>query len=114
MDPNPINLERNLTTTTTTTNSFNRHRRKIIFRRRKLPSVRLGGKKARKFALTGVFRRVRVTWLKVKYALRLKKLKKFYRALIRDIIEGSAAVEPRQQMVYMESTFGIPVYTITR
>ncbi|EXC32308.1 hypothetical protein L484_008171 [Morus notabilis] len=62
-------------------------RQGIPLRRRKLPSVRLGGKKPRR-ALARMFRRIRLRWLKLQYMCMMRKLKEFYRNLIKDMAGG--------------------------
>ncbi|KAL8098840.1 hypothetical protein AgCh_031528 [Apium graveolens] len=76
-------------------------------RRRALPTVRLGGKKniRRKFFIVRIFRRIKLKWIKMK----LKKLREYYHALIKDMIDGGASVEAFQQRLLMETSFGIPV-----
>ncbi|KAL2516402.1 Uncharacterized protein Fot_30373 [Forsythia ovata] len=87
-------------------------RRKISFRRRRLPTIRLGGKKPRgKFSLMRVFRRVKMRWLnlKLKQSRKLKKLKEYYRSLMNDIVVGSCTTESFQQRLLLETSFAIPV-----
>ncbi|KAL2504479.1 hypothetical protein Adt_10449 [Abeliophyllum distichum] len=71
--------------------------RRLSFRRRRLPIVRLGGKKSRR------------RWLKLKYSCMLKKLKNYYNALVKKIIEANGTVESFQQMMLLETSFIIPV-----
>ncbi|OAY53222.1 uncharacterized protein LOC110613926 [Manihot esculenta] len=85
-------------------------RRRISLRRRKLPSVRLGGKKQRRgLFLLRMLRRMRVKWLKLHYSCLLRKLKEYYRNLIKDVIEAGATIEVYQQRLVMEASFGVPV-----
>ncbi|KAF7123579.1 hypothetical protein RHSIM_Rhsim12G0210400 [Rhododendron simsii] len=116
MDPNHNNLNRDLThlkvkTHPPTPTTYKPHRnRQISLRRRKLPSVRLGGKKPRRgHFFVRLFRRARLRWLKIKNMCTLKKLKQYYRCLIREIIEASAAMETVQQRVLFDPTSGVPV-----
>ncbi|KAK1360300.1 Receptor-type tyrosine-protein like [Heracleum sosnowskyi] len=76
-------------------------------RRRVLPTVRLGGKKntRRKFFIIRILRRIKLRWIKMK----LKKLREYYHALIKDVIDGNASVEAFQQRLLMEASFAIPV-----
>ncbi|KAH7857548.1 hypothetical protein Vadar_013881 [Vaccinium darrowii] len=123
MDPNHKTLNQDLThqyktqilcpSTPTTYLSYSG--RRIPLRRRKLPSVRLGGKKSRRRGLfiVRLFRRARVRWQKIKYMCTLKKLKHYYRCLIREIIEASAAMELVQQRVLLDPSFAIPVLGIS-
>ncbi|WOH03970.1 hypothetical protein DCAR_0623375 [Daucus carota subsp. sativus] len=85
-------------------------RRRLLIplrRKRVLPTVRLGGKKnaRRKLFIIRIFRRIKLRWIKMK----LKKLKEFYRAIIKDMIDGRASVEAFQQRLLMEASFAIPV-----
>lgn len=41
--------------------------------------------------------------------MKLKKLREYYHALIKDVIDGSASVEAFQQRLLMETSFAIPV-----
>ncbi|XP_052176114.1 uncharacterized protein LOC127790584 [Diospyros lotus] len=82
----------------------------FLLRRRKRPYVRLGGRKPRRgIWVARLFRRVRLRWLKQ----RLRKLKQYYRSLVRDIVEGSASMESVQQRILMETSFAIPVMGIS-
>ncbi|XP_027337927.1 uncharacterized protein LOC113851603 [Abrus precatorius] len=86
-------------------------RRVSLFRRRKVQTVRLGGKKPRRriFGLLRIFRRMRVRWLKLQYVRMLKRLKEHYRNLVKDLVEAGATIETFHQRLFMESTFAIPV-----
>ncbi|KAJ1407080.1 hypothetical protein SESBI_24608 [Sesbania bispinosa] len=86
--------------------------RLAVLRRRKVQTVRLGGKKPRRRMLGGLvrmFRRMRVKWLKLHYLRLLKKLKEHYRNLVKDLLEAGATIETFQQRLFIESTFAIPV-----
>ncbi|XP_030526364.1 uncharacterized protein LOC115738028 [Rhodamnia argentea] len=84
-------------------------RRTIPLRRRKLPTVRLGGKRPRPgLLLLKMWRKMRLRWLKLRYSCMLKKLKEYYRSLIADIIEAGAAVETFQQRMLMETACAVP------
>ncbi|PSR96204.1 Receptor-type tyrosine-protein like [Actinidia chinensis var. chinensis] len=87
------------------------HRGKISLRRRKLPSVRLGGGKRprRGLFLVRRFRRARLRWLRLKHWCTFKKLKQYYRNLVKDIVEASATIEAVQQRILLETSFAIPV-----
>ncbi|KAK7294459.1 hypothetical protein RJT34_17348 [Clitoria ternatea] len=88
------------------------HRRRVpLLRRRKMATVRLGGKKARRriFGLFRIFKRLRLRWLKLQYIRMLKRLKEHYRNMVKDLVEAGATVESFQQRLFMESTFAIPV-----
>ncbi|XP_022724857.1 uncharacterized protein LOC111281379 [Durio zibethinus] len=90
-------------------------RRRIFLRRRnKLPTVRLGGKKPRRgFFIVRVLKKMRLKWLKLQYKCMLRKLRKYYRNLIKDIVEAGATVEALQQRMFMESTFAVPVMGVS-
>ncbi|XP_074289989.1 uncharacterized protein LOC141616710 [Silene latifolia] len=98
---------------TTTTTNPRPTRPKIRLRKRgqRLPIVRLGGggdrKKSRRrgFFLTKLFRRARLKWLRLSM---FKKLKQYYKSLIKDIMEASASVEAYQQRMVMESSLAVP------
>ncbi|XP_021638878.2 uncharacterized protein LOC110634247 [Hevea brasiliensis] len=84
--------------------------RRISLRRRKLPSVRLGGKKPRRgFFLLKMLRKMRLRWLKLHYSCMLRKLKEYYRNLIKDVIDAGATIEAYQQRLVMEASFAVPV-----
>ncbi|KAL2933028.1 Transposable element Tc1 transposase [Bienertia sinuspersici] len=91
-------------------------RPKIRLRRRgrRLPTAQLGGKKPRRgFFLARLFRRIRVRWQKLHYSCMLKKLKQYYRSLIKDLIEANASVEAYQQRALMETSFAVPVVGVS-
>ncbi|VFQ65507.1 unnamed protein product [Cuscuta campestris] len=92
-------------------------RRRIFFlrRRRKLPTVRLGGggeKAPRRRFLVKILRRVRVKW---EYWSMLKKMKAYYRSLLRDISAGAGVgpVDDYQasfrQMLFVETFLAVPM-----
>lgn len=87
-------------------------RQGIQLRRRKLPSVRLGSKKPRR-ALARMFRRIRLRWLKLQYMCMMRKLKEFYRNLIKDMAAAGASLEAFQQRIFLESSFAVPVVGIS-
>ncbi|OVA03789.1 hypothetical protein BVC80_1271g10 [Macleaya cordata] len=90
-------------------------RRKILLKkRRKIPSVRLGGKKQRRgFYLVKLFRKIKLRWLKLQYSCMLKKLKSFYYSVVKDLIEAGAALETVQQRIMMETYFSVPVMGVS-
>lgn len=86
-------------------------RRVPLLRRRKVQTVRLGGKKPRR-RISGIlrmFRRMRLRWLKLQYVRMLKRLKEQYRNIVKDLVEAGSTIETFQQRLFMESTFAIPV-----
>ncbi|XP_030473495.1 uncharacterized protein LOC115691071 [Syzygium oleosum] len=103
------------TNTTTTTHMvaasrWPPRRRAIPLRRRKLPTVRLGGKRpGRGLFLLKMWRKMRLRCLKLQYSCMLKKLKEYYRSLIADIIEAGVSLETFQQRLLMETTCAVPV-----
>lgn len=91
-------------------------RRRLSFRRRKLPTIRLGGKKPRRggFLLVRLFRVVKMrTSLMHKYSCMLKKLKNYYRSLVKDMIEAGGTIESFQQRMLLETSFAVPVMGIS-
>ncbi|KAE7999038.1 hypothetical protein FH972_003523 [Carpinus fangiana] len=89
-------------------------RLQISLRRRKLPTVRLGGKKPRRgFTLARVFRRLRLRWLKLQYTCMLKKLREYYRNLVKDMVDAGATLETFHQRVLMEASLAVPVLGVS-
>ncbi|XP_021295057.1 uncharacterized protein LOC110424727 [Herrania umbratica] len=90
-------------------------RRRIFLRRRnKMPTVRLGGKKPRRgLFIVRILKKMRLRWLKLQYTCMLRNLGKYYRNLIKDIVEAGASVEALQQRMFMESTFAVPVMGVS-
>ncbi|KAL7599333.1 hypothetical protein Lser_V15G25336 [Lactuca serriola] len=91
-------------------------------RKKKLPTVRLGGGQSRSplqgggsgSLMAGMIRRIRVRWMKLKKACALKKLKEYYLCVLKELTENdNGSFEKRQQLLLMESSFGIPVMGIT-
>ncbi|XP_047962694.1 uncharacterized protein LOC125207410 [Salvia hispanica] len=78
--------------------------------RARLPTIRLGGKKPRRgFFLLRLCKKAKLKWLKLKYLSMLKKLKRYYNELVKDMIEGSGTIESFQQRMLLETSFAIPV-----
>ncbi|KAM7254382.1 hypothetical protein ACFE04_003762 [Oxalis oulophora] len=88
-------------------------RGRVVFRRRKVATIRLGAGERRGIVLMRMFKKMRLKWIKLKYICMLKKLKVYYRNMIKDMIEASASLEAFQHRVFMESTFGVPVLGIS-
>ncbi|KAG9458469.1 hypothetical protein H6P81_002977 [Aristolochia fimbriata] len=82
-------------------------------KRRKLPSIRLGKRRAGGSFLVKIFRRIRLRWLRLHYSLLLKRLKAFYSTLVRDLIEAGATMEAIQSRIMMETYFSVPVMPVT-
>ncbi|KAK4373827.1 hypothetical protein RND71_004504 [Anisodus tanguticus] len=77
--------------------------RKISFRKKRLPTVRLGGEKKphHGFILVKLFRRVKVKCM-------LKKVKHYYKSLMKEILEGGAQLESIQQRLIFEKSCVVP------
>lgn len=84
--------------------------------------MRLGGGQSRSqlqgggsgSLMAGMIRRIRVRWMKLKKACALKKLKEYYLCVLKELTENdNGSFEKRQQLLLMESSFGIPVMGIT-
>ncbi|MFS7974584.1 hypothetical protein Hanom_Chr09g00870451 [Helianthus anomalus] len=75
-------------------------------KKKKLPTVRLGGKRQ---LLVKIFRRIRIRWMKMKKACTLKKLKEYYYSVLKDVIEAGGTFETYQQRLMLESSFAVPV-----
>ncbi|KAK4269064.1 hypothetical protein QN277_022269 [Acacia crassicarpa] len=89
-------------------------RRVSLLRRRKLQTVRLGGKKtggkrrSRVLIVLRMMKKIRLKWLKLQYQRMLKSLKEYYRNLVKDMVEAGATIETFQQRLFMESSFVVP------
>ncbi|KAF3948182.1 hypothetical protein CMV_025788 [Castanea mollissima] len=92
-----------------------RPRARIPLRRRKLPTVRLGGNKKprRVLNLAKIFRRMRLRWLKLRYRIMLKKLKEYYKNMIKDMKEASATLEIFHHRVLLEASLAVPVMGVS-
>ncbi|KAL1218922.1 hypothetical protein V5N11_010805 [Cardamine amara subsp. amara] len=100
-------------TATTSMFRWSRSRRKIYLRRRKSQVVRLGGKNnavARGgFSLKKMVRRMKLRWLKLHYVRLVKKIKGFYRNLVKEFVEAGAELEAIQQRMAVEAAaFAVP------
>ncbi|XP_015078948.1 uncharacterized protein LOC107022886 [Solanum pennellii] len=88
-------------------------RRKFSLRKKKLPTVRLGGGKninnRRRFSVAKLFRRVKLRWLKVQYTCLLKKMREYYQSAVKDIMENGGALDSFQQRLLLETSFAVPV-----
>ncbi|KAJ0007952.1 hypothetical protein Pint_29162 [Pistacia integerrima] len=84
-------------------------RRIILRRRRKLPVIRLGGsasdKPKRGMFILRMVRRMRLRWLKLRYVRMIKKLKQYYRDMVKDFMDASASLESFQQRALAEASF---------
>ncbi|CAN4098544.1 unnamed protein product [Withania somnifera] len=90
------------------TNTFRWGRRKISLRKKRLPTVRLGGLK-RGFTIAKLFKRVKLQWLKLQYMCLLKKLREYYQCAVKDMMENGGAVDAFQQRLLLETSFAVPV-----
>lgn len=94
-------------------------RRKRSFpRRKRLPVIRLGGgpaaaKQRRGPSLVRLMRRIKLRWLKLRYFFTLKKLKQYYRSMVKDFVEAGATLETFQQRILMETSFAVPVLGVS-
>ncbi|KAI3863565.1 hypothetical protein MKW92_002484 [Papaver armeniacum] len=91
-------------------------RKKPLGRRRKIPTVRLGGdskKPRRGLMIVKLLRRIRLKWLKLQYSCMLKKLKDTYYAVLEDLIEAGSTFESIQQRIMNESYFSaVPIMAV--
>ncbi|XP_047959876.1 uncharacterized protein LOC125205102 [Salvia hispanica] len=77
-------------------------------RRPRLPTVRVGGKKSRHgFSLPRLYKKAKLKWLELKYLSMLKKLKNYYKELVKDVMQGSGTIESYQQCMLLEASFGL-------
>ncbi|XP_054779669.1 uncharacterized protein LOC129287509 [Prosopis cineraria] len=86
-------------------------RRVPLQRRRKVQTVRLGGKRTGRrgvFVVMRMLKKIRVKWVKLQYRRMLRNLKEYYRNLVKDMVEAGATIEAFQQRLFMESTFAVP------
>ncbi|XXG81655.1 hypothetical protein AAC387_Pa09g2236 [Persea americana] len=83
-------------------------------KRRKLPAVRLGGKRRKRggFSLVGVFRRTRLRWLRLRYSSMIKRIKGLYSSIVKDLIEAGTTLEEAQRRIMFETYFTVPVIGI--
>lgn len=88
---------------------------RIPLRRRKLPTIRLGGDKKprRVVTLAKIFRRMRLRWLKLQYMLMLKKVKEYYKNLIKDLKEAGATLETFHHRLLLEASLAVPVMGVS-
>ncbi|KAI3759782.1 hypothetical protein L6452_07838 [Arctium lappa] len=75
-------------------------------KKKKLPTVRLGGKRQ---LMVRMLKRIRIRWLKLKKACTLKKLKEYYSSVLKDVIEAGGTFETFQQRLLLETSFAVPV-----
>ncbi|CAN8321872.1 unnamed protein product [Cochlearia groenlandica] len=90
---------------------WSKSRRKIHIRRRKPQVVRLGRKNMPRggFSLKGMVRRMKVRWLKLHYVRLVKKVKGYYRNLVKEFVEAGAELEAIQKRMAVEAAaFAFP------
>ncbi|MED6205089.1 Lox2p [Stylosanthes scabra] len=119
----PCHQHKPFTSTTTVATVWpgqqHRGRVRLLLRKRKMKTVRLGGDgggknkaPAKRRVLGGlvrILRRMKLRWLKLQYVRMLKRLKEHYRSIVKDLIEAGASVETFQQRLFMETSFAIPI-----
>ncbi|MED6212125.1 Lox2p [Stylosanthes scabra] len=117
----PCQQHKPFTSTTTVATVWpgqqNRRRFRLLLRKRKMKTVRLGGDGGKKApakrrllgGLVRILRRMKLRWLKLQYVRMLKRLKEHYRSIVKDLIEAGASVETFQQRLFMETSFAIPI-----
>ncbi|KAL8250049.1 hypothetical protein R6Q59_033742 [Mikania micrantha] len=74
--------------------------------KKKLPTVRLGGKRQ---LLVRILKRIRIRWMKMKKACTLKKLKEYYYSVLKDVMEAGGSFETFQRRLMLETSFAVPV-----
>lgn len=92
-------------------------RRGIQFRRRrKMAVARLGGKRSGRIMAWGrIVRKIRLKWVKMKCIEMVKKMKKYYKKLMKDIMEGGAYgyADSYQHRLLLETSFAIPILGVS-
>ncbi|GJY44326.1 hypothetical protein Tco_0432539 [Tanacetum coccineum] len=84
-------------------------------RKKKLPTVRLGGQRQQggRSVMVKMIRRIRFRWTNLKKVWALKKLKEYYLCILKDLTENDRSIEKHQQMLLMETSFAVPVMGIS-
>uniref|UniRef100_A0A7N0ZTU0 Uncharacterized protein n=1 Tax=Kalanchoe fedtschenkoi TaxID=63787 RepID=A0A7N0ZTU0_KALFE len=77
-------------------------------RRRRGPYIRLGGRPSRQRRVAGFVKALKIRWLRLKQAFMLKKLRQYYRKLIRELIDSAAGAEAFQRRLAAEASFAVP------
>lgn len=78
-----------------------------LYRRQRGPSIRLGGPRQRK--ITRYLKALKIRWLRLKQAFLLKKLKQYYKKLIKELIDSAAGADAFQRRLANEASFAVPV-----
>ncbi|KAL9664088.1 hypothetical protein QQ045_019485 [Rhodiola kirilowii] len=99
------------TTTTPTTLGFGLRSRLTMRLRRKGVSIRLGGPRQRR--VTRYLKALKMKWLRLKQAFMLRKLRQYYRKLIRELIDSAASADAFQRRLVAEASFAVPVMGIS-
>ncbi|KAI3933265.1 hypothetical protein MKX01_016563 [Papaver californicum] len=91
-----------------------------INKRKKLPSIRLGGKKVKKGfnqQVVRLIKKIKVKWIKLHYSCMLKRLKSFYYSMLKDLMDANSYAakdyDSMQQRIMMESYFSVPVMGVS-
>lgn len=85
-------------------------RRKIYLRRRKQQVVRLGGKNSTprgRFSLKRVVTRMKLKWLRLYYVRLVKKIKAYYRTMVKEFVDAGATTI-QQRMTVETAAFAAP------
>ncbi|XP_051147979.1 uncharacterized protein LOC127263080 [Andrographis paniculata] len=81
-------------------------------RRRRLPTVRLGGEKKQRsggFSLIRVCRKAKLQWLRLRYLSLIRKLKKQYDLFVEDLVVATNTTEDYRKSLILEASVVIPV-----
>ncbi|KAJ6812730.1 uncharacterized protein M6B38_145615 [Iris pallida] len=84
-------------------------------RGRRMPTVRLGGRRGWRGGgrlVLRLLRRLRVQWVAAQYSRYVKRVRAYYSRLVRDIVEGAATMEASQARLLMETYFAVPVVPV--
>ncbi|MCL7048544.1 hypothetical protein MKW94_003043 [Papaver nudicaule] len=88
-----------------------------INKRKKLPSIRLGGKKQKRGfnqQVVRLIKRMKLKWIKLQYLCMLKRLKSFYYSMLKDLMDANyTTYDSMQQRSIMESYFSVPVMGVS-
>ncbi|KAL1212076.1 hypothetical protein V5N11_028283 [Cardamine amara subsp. amara] len=85
-------------------------RRKIYIRRRKPQVVHLGGKNSiprGRFSLKKMVARMRLKWLRLYYVRLVRKIKAYYRNVVKEFVDAGAATV-QQRMTVETAAFAAP------
>ncbi|XP_031492838.1 uncharacterized protein LOC116259253 [Nymphaea colorata] len=82
-------------------------------RRRKVLTIRLGGRGRRGGFLFRAFRQLRLGWLRCRATLLVKKLKVLYLRLLNDLVEAGAAMDSSHSRFFMDAYFASPMLPVS-